>query len=299
VVSASTPVKKRRVQRTKQEAIFETFLEDQKRRYEVAPELSLVSSEIRGFLVTFSQRHRYEEVLGADVEMGVLEDPSCEGSTLNWGVVSSETPIFASPFTKKLASQSLPFDRPIRRLNFSVHNCCYLIQTACRTLGWIPTESFQQISKDQGELFFDHPRLAGPSSSFPVTARSVLELDLCARELVNRQIPYLLGGRSLETGIDCSALSQMLFERHLDILLPRHSGDQRRCGARVSPAQLEAGDVIYATAHEKRWPHIAVVLSQGELVHACRSRGQVTLEAVSSFLEHYKFRGARRIGDLP
>lgn len=298
MATASQSSKKRRVRESTLESLLVAFKEREKRRYGVAPELTLADSGVQGFLVTRGQRHRYEEVLGADVEMGVLEDAENEATTVAWGRVHSETPILASPCRGKLASTVIPQDRPIRRLSFTAQEGCFLVQMACRTMGWLPTESFIPMDENDARTLFFNARRASQKESVTVTRRALLELDYSARSLTTKDINYVLGGRSFETGIDCSALSQRLFERHFDILLPRHSGDQRRCGRRVQRSELALGDLIYATARHKKWPHIAIVLSNGELVHACRSRGRIFLESVETFLEHYQFRGARRIGEV-
>ncbi|MDF1667748.1 MAG: NlpC/P60 family protein [Planctomycetota bacterium] len=298
MATASTKSKKRRVRESTLESLLLAFQEREKRRYGVAPELTLADSGVQGFLVTRGQRHRYEEVLGADVEMGVLEDAENEATTVAWGRVRSETPILASPCGGKLASTLIPEDRPARRLSFTAQEGCILVQMACRTMGWLSAESFEEMEADDARPLFFNARRAIQKETLEVTRRSLLELDCAARCLATKDINYVLGGRSFETGIDCSALSQRLFERHFDILLPRHSGDQRRCGRRILRSELALGDLIYATARHKKWPHIAIVLSDGELVHACRSRGRIFLESVETFLEHYQFRGARRIGEV-
>lgn len=298
MATASAQFKKRRVRESTLKSLLVAFKEREKRRYGVAPELTLADSGVQGFLVTRSQRHRYEEVLGADVEMGVLEDAENEATTIAWGRVHAETPILASPFGEKLASTMIPNDRPARRLSFTAQNGRFLIQMACRTMGWIEAEAFTELDAPAAKELFFNARRAQQKECLTITSRSLLELDRYTRWLATRKVNYVLGGRSFETGIDCSALSQRLFEQHFDILLPRHSGDQRRCGRRVLRSELQLGDIIYATARHKKWPHIAVVLSDGELAHACRSRGEIVLESVDSFLEHYQFRGARRIGEL-
>jgi hypothetical protein len=284
---------------TAMQSRLESFLESQRRRYEVAPELTLCGSNVKGFLVTFSQRHQYEEVLGVDVKMGVLEDAGNGATTLEWGRVSSETPIFSSPFGRPLSSQILPGDRPFRRLQFTETKGCYLIQTACRTLAWMAADAFVSVPQSEAEALFYGVRRALRGQPLAITTRSLIELDRAARILASNSVPYQLGGRSVKHGIDCSALSQQLFDQHLDILLPRHSGDQRRCGLRVARSDLAPGDLIYATAQHRRWPHIAIVLSEGQLVHACRSRGQIYQESLDQFLDHYQFRSARRIGEVP
>lgn len=298
MATASASSKKRRVRESTLESLLCAFKEREKRRYGVAPELTLADSGVQGFLVTRGQRHRYEEVLGADVEMGVLEDAENEATTVAWGRVHSETPILASPCEGKLASTLIPEDRPVRRLSFAAQEGFFLVQTACRTIGWLPQDSFVEMSEDKARPLFFDARRALKREPLEITPRSLLELDCVARWLASKGVHYVLGGRSFETGIDCSALSQRLFERHFDILLPRHSGDQRRCGRRVQRSELALGDLVYATARHKKWPHIAIVLSDGELVHACRSRGRIFLESVEIFLEHYQFRGARRIGEV-
>lgn len=108
-------------------------------------------------------------------------------------------------------------------------------------------------------------------------------------------VPYLLGGAT-RSGIDCSALAQLLY-REARILLPRHSGNQRRTGIRVPLSDRTPGNLVFGVGRSARRLHVAVVLPGG-LLHACLKREKVVLESGTAFEKNYRIIAVRRVADF-
>ncbi len=98
-------------------------------------------------------------------------------------------------------------------------------------------------------------------------------------------VPYVLGGRSAN-GIDCSGLMQRVWWVEGQILLPRHSSDQRALGH--SHGMPTAGDLLFVWSDEEAPGHVGTVVEGAAglaVVHASRSRERVVEDPLTSFLD--------------
>lgn len=73
--------------------------------------------------------------------------------------------------------------------------------------------------------------------------------------------PYVYGGTSITTGIDCSAFVRFVYA-HFGYSLPRTSSEQRSVGYAVSYSEAQAGDIICYNGH------VAIYMGDGRIVHA-------------------------------
>ena len=83
--------------------------------------------------------------------------------------------------------------------------------------------------------------------------------------------PYVWGGTSLSSGVDCSGLLQAAFAR-AGIEIPRVSYQQANFGPRVGLDALKAGDLV-AWDNSSRNPgadHIAMYIGNGQIIEASR-----------------------------
>ncbi len=108
---------------------------------------------------------------------------------------------------------------------------------------------------------------------------------------------YVLGGGSKE-GIDCSALIQAAYKNALNIVLPKHSWDQKRFGKVVSLEETRTGDLIFLKKKKNSHKHVGIVIKKGsgtDLIHASLDARKVVRESLEKVLENYNFAEARRI----
>ncbi len=73
--------------------------------------------------------------------------------------------------------------------------------------------------------------------------------------------PYVYGGTSLTSGIDCSGFTQAVYA-NFGVSLPHSSYAQRSCGVGVSYSQAQPGDLICYSGH------VALYMGGGKVVHA-------------------------------
>ena len=177
---------------------------------------------------------------------------------------------------------------------------------------------YTQPVSTSAELPYEQTAVADSVASFNVAADSIASLskaqepeeghnstepihqdeELTRKELLMLQAdkwagtPHKWGGTS-ESGIDCSALVQHIFAESFNVVLPRTTREQVRRGSKISPSQLEIGDLLfYRIKRGKR--HVGIYVGNDTILHASASEGV----AISSINEKYwrsRFWMARRV----
>ena len=113
--------------------------------------------------------------------------------------------------------------------------------------------------------------------------------------LLTLGLDYRNGGNSPETGFDCSGLVAHVFREAYGIRLPQNARAQSEYGARVSLAELRAGDLVFYNTLNKSFSHVGIYLGDGRFVHAPKTGAQIRIEPIRSSYWMKRFDGARRI----
>ena len=109
-------------------------------------------------------------------------------------------------------------------------------------------------------------------------------------------VKYRLGGRSPETGFDCSGLIAHVFERAWGVLLPPHTSALRTVGAPVTQLkELEPGDLVFYNTRNRPFSHVGIYLGEGRFLHAPRPGAHVRVENAFTPYWRKRFDGARRL----
>jgi hypothetical protein len=111
-------------------------------------------------------------------------------------------------------------------------------------------------------------------------------------------VPYVWGGNSLKSGVDCSGLVQQVF-KHFGISLPRVTYDQIGQGAPVGMKGLRPGDLMFFDTAGKNTPsHVGIYLGNGRMIHTPRPGKSVEIVDVTKGYYLDKFLGGRRISGV-
>jgi cell wall-associated NlpC family hydrolase len=108
-------------------------------------------------------------------------------------------------------------------------------------------------------------------------------------------VDYRNGGRSSETGFDCSGLVAHVYEEAYGIRLPRTVLAQSGTGIAVSARELEPGDLVFYNTLGQPYSHVGIYLGEGKFVHAPKTGSTVRVENAASGYWMKRFSGARRI----
>lgn len=105
--------------------------------------------------------------------------------------------------------------------------------------------------------------------------------------------PYRSGGRSPESGFDCSGLAWWSHSQAgLDI--PASSLEQYQAGRPVQRAELVPGDLVFFSTYRRGASHVGVFIGDGRFVHAPSSGKHVRKDLLKDSYWKRRYLGARR-----
>ena len=108
-------------------------------------------------------------------------------------------------------------------------------------------------------------------------------------------IQYQWGGRSPETGFDCSGLVAHVFEHAWGLDLPHSAQAQSRAGKAVRIRDLRPGDLVFYNTRNRPYSHVGIYLGEGRFIHAPRRGAKVRIESFNTRYWRSRFNGARRL----
>jgi cell wall-associated NlpC family hydrolase len=108
-------------------------------------------------------------------------------------------------------------------------------------------------------------------------------------------VQYRYGGRSPETGFDCSGLITHVFERAWGMLLPPGTQALSRVGRAVKLKELAPGDLVFYNTRNRPYSHVGIYLGDARFLHAPRPGASVRVESLETPYWRTRFNGARRL----
>lgn len=148
-------------------------------------------------------------------------------------------------------------------------------------VGWIARDSVKMTGY---ELVAKKPATSRNDavSRGGATARGGSFGDLLVRAALQYcGIPYVFGGRSVTSGMDCSAFVRMVFGQH-GVSLPRTAREQAAVGQTVAFDLLQPGDRLYFSCKNPYIDHCGIYAGGGYFVHCSSSRGGVAVDSLAS-----------------
>ena len=113
--------------------------------------------------------------------------------------------------------------------------------------------------------------------------------------LLSLGLDYRYGGKTPETGFDCSGLVAHVFREAYGIQLPHNARAQSAYGKRVGLSELRAGDLVFYNTLNRPFSHVGIYLGDGRFLHAPKTGAQVRVESISAAYWSKRFDGARRL----
>ncbi len=113
-------------------------------------------------------------------------------------------------------------------------------------------------------------------------------------------VRYKLGGRTAETGFDCSGFTRYVFEASLGRVLPHRADEQANAPelAKVDRKDLKPGDLVFFDTMRRTFSHVGIYLGDGKFIHSPRTGETVRIEDINISYWARHFTGARRVPEL-
>jgi hypothetical protein len=125
-----------------------------------------------------------------------------------------------------------------------------------------------------------------------------IDHPLATQALNQLGIRYRWGGKSPETGFDCSGLIVYSAQQSLGLKLPPRSDDIAKFGEPVNKNDLKVGDLVFFNTLGTRFSHVGVYLGQDKFVHSPTRGSVVRVEDMTLRYWTTRYTGARRLDPL-
>lgn len=134
-----------------------------------------------------------------------------------------------------------------------------------------------------------------PLESAFTAARISRGENIARTALAYRGVPYRFGGRSAQSGFDCSGLVQAVCAKW-GIYLPRVAGAQFARGTAVKTTDLQPGDLVFFQGTYKRGlSHVGIFIGEGQFVHAAGKGKGVRISSLGDTYFQRHWAGGRRL----
>jgi cell wall-associated NlpC family hydrolase len=108
-------------------------------------------------------------------------------------------------------------------------------------------------------------------------------------------VQYKYGGKSPETGFDCSGFVRYVFQQATNLTLPHGAHAISQLGQSIPIEQLRPGDLVFFNTLKTAFSHVGIYLGDGRFIHAPSSGGSIKVVDMSERYWANRFDGARRL----
>ena len=120
--------------------------------------------------------------------------------------------------------------------------------------------------------------------------------DLLIYSLSLVGVQYKYGGKSPETGLDCSGLVSHVFRHVASMALPHNAYAISLVGKKIAQQELQPGDLVFFNTLRKSFSHVGIYLGDNRFIHATSSStGKVEIDDLNNSYWKSHFNGARRL----
>jgi cell wall-associated NlpC family hydrolase len=140
------------------------------------------------------------------------------------------------------------------------------------------------------EVFPQEAPVSALDADLPDTVQQILFDALSLKG-----VRYKYGGRTPETGFDCSGFVRYVFQQAAGIALPHNTKAISKLGASISAEHLIPGDLVFYNTRQTTFSHVGIYLGDDRFIHAPSSGGTVNIVSMTDSYWSARFNGARRI----
>jgi cell wall-associated NlpC family hydrolase len=119
--------------------------------------------------------------------------------------------------------------------------------------------------------------------------------EIMIRALSLTGVDYKYGGRSPETGFDCSGFVQYVFKHAAQISLPPSARTISEMGNTVKREELQPGDLVFFNTLKSAFSHVGIYVGNNQFIHAPRAGAKVRVESMDERYWSTRYNGAKRL----
>lgn len=131
--------------------------------------------------------------------------------------------------------------------------------------------------------------------SKPVPSWSNYAQDVIVNALSLMGVKYVWGGKTPESGLDCSGFVRFVFQQATNLTLPHGARAISQMGSHVASQDLQPGDLVFFNTLKSSFSHVGIYIGENRFIHSPRTGKAIV---VTDMTDHYwaqRFNGARRI----
>ena len=137
---------------------------------------------------------------------------------------------------------------------------------------------------------------AADAGDAPNPVQPAQQLLLQAMSLIG--VKYKWGGKTPESGLDCSGFVRYVFQNSLNITLPHNALAMSQSGKDVDRTELKPGDLVFFNTLRRRFSHVGIYLGDNRFVHSPRTGRDIEVANMNESYWTSRFDGARRVADM-
>ena len=108
-------------------------------------------------------------------------------------------------------------------------------------------------------------------------------------------IQYKYGGKSPETGFDCSGFVRYVFSQATNLTLPPTARAIAQIGKTVKKQELQPGDLVFFNTMKSAFSHVGIYMGDNKFIHAPSTGKTVRVENMNNGYWASRFSGAQRL----
>ena len=146
-------------------------------------------------------------------------------------------------------------------------------------------------------IFFILLSGSGLFSAAPAGAKSIADArnEVVRETMKYLSVPYLWGGMDPDTGMDCSAFVQLVYNS-ADLHVPRVARDQFAASLYLKPAGVLPGDLLFFSMKRpggEKPDHVGIYVGKGFFVHASVTNG-IHIDSITNPYYYQRLISARK-----
>jgi len=112
-------------------------------------------------------------------------------------------------------------------------------------------------------------------------------------------VRYQYGGRTPESGFDCSGFVHYVFKQATSLTLPHSTLAISQIGVSIPQADLKPGDLVFFNTLKSAFSHVGIYVGNNRFIHSPSAGGKVRIESMREGYWAKRFNGAQRIESTP